>query len=408
MPSFEYIALNAQGKRVKGALDAENIRVARQKLRTQGVFPTDIREGMAASKAASGDIKKYFQSNRIPIASLAIATRQLATLVGAGLPLVSALQALTDQVESLVMKRIIVDVREKVEEGTALAKAMANFPKSFPKLYVNMVASGEASGTLDAVLNNLADYLESQLDLRRKVIGALIYPIIMLVLCTLVVMALLAFVVPRIVEIFQKQGIELPLPTRIMLFASGLVTNYWYVAIVLVLLTVFGLRWYYRTEKGRERIDRMLLHAPLYGTIFVKVTTARVTRTLGALLASGVGLLTALEITRNIISNVHVVKAMNDAHDGVREGRSLAKEFSKSAIFPPMVSHMIAVGEKSGELEGMLSKVGRSYENEVNTVLSSLTRLIEPLMMIAVGLVVFSIVISVLLPMAGLIDAVQK
>ena len=408
MPSFEYIALDSKGKRTKGAVDAENVRAARQKLRSQGIFPTDIKEGIAAAKGPSRDIKKYFQSDKIGTADLAIATRQLATLIGAGLPLVSALQALADQTDSMVSKRIFVNVREKVEEGSALAKALGNFPKSFPKLYVNMVASGEASGTLETVLTNLAEYLDTQLELRRKVGAALMYPALMLVVCLLVIMALLAFVVPRIVEIFLKQNVQLPLPTRIMIWLSGAVTGYWYVVLILAIVAIYIVRWYYRQEKGRFNIDRWLMRLPVYGPIFVKISTARITRTLGALLSSGVGLLTALEITRNIVSNVHIVKALDDSREGVREGRSLARELSKSNIFPPLVWHMIAVGEKSGELEDMLTKAGKAYENEVNTTLSGLTRLIEPLMMIGVGVVVFAIVISVLLPMADLINVVQQ
>jgi len=408
MPSYEYKALDARGKQTRGTIDAENVRAARQKLRSQGVFPTEIKEESGNQPSAAGDIKKYFRSNRVSIKDLSLATRQLATLVAAGLPLVNALQALSDQTENLVLKRILVEVREKVEEGSALAKALANFPKAFPHLYVNMVASGEASGTLDTVLENLADYLESQLELRRRVWGALTYPILMLCICTLVIVALLSFVVPRIVDIFQKQNAILPLPTRIMLGLSQAVTGYWYLAVLAAAAGVILARWYYRQTEGRSRVDRFLLKAPLYGPLYVKITTARVARTLGALLSSGVGLLTGLEITKNIVSNVHVIKALEEAHDGVREGRSLAKEFSKSGIFPPMVWHMIAIGEKSGELEGMLSKAGKAYESEVNTTLAALTRLIEPLMMIGVGAVVLCIVISVLMPMADLINVVQQ
>ncbi|RIL03896.1 MAG: type II secretion system protein GspF [Proteobacteria bacterium] len=407
MPVFEYSALNERGKASKGTIDAENIRVARQKLRSQGIYPTDVKEGMAARQAPSRDIKRYFQSDRVALKDLALATRQLATLSAAGLPLVNALSALADQTETTVLKRIVVDVREKVEEGSSLAKAMGNFPKSFPKLYVNMIASGEASGTLDAVLANLADYLESQLQLRRQVTSALLYPILMLAICTLVVVALLVFVVPRIVEIFIKQGATLPLPTRIMIGVSDFVIQAWYLVIVLVIGVLYLLRWYYSQDEGRKRIDRWMLKAPLYGPLFVKVCTARISRTLGALLASGVGLLTGIDITKNIVSNVHVVKALEDARDGVREGRSLAKELSKSGIFPAMMWHMIAVGEKSGELEDMLTKAGKAYENEVSTTLSGLTKLIEPLMMIGVGVVVLCIVISVLMPMADLIEVVQ-
>jgi general secretion pathway protein F len=408
MPVFEYIALSPQGKTSKGTIDAENIRVARQRLRAQGVFPTDIKEGMAARKAATRDIRKYFQSDRVSTGDLAIATRQLATLSGAGLPLVAALAALADQTEAVTLKRVIIDVKEKVEEGSSLAKAMGNFPKSFPKLYINMVASGEASGTLDAVLDNLADYLEGQLELQRKVTSALTYPALMLVICTLVVVVLLVFVVPKIVDIFIKQKIALPVPTRIMLGISNGIVNWWWLIAAGIFGAISLLRWYYRQPQGRQVIDRFILSVPIYGPIFVKVNTARVMRTLGTLLSSGVGLLGALEITRNLVSNVHLVKTLEDAREGVQEGRSLAKEFSKSGLFPPMVGHMIAIGEKSGELESMLGKVGKIYESEVNAVLGGITRIIEPLMMVGVGIVVFSIVMSVLMPMTELINMVQQ
>ncbi len=408
MPVFEYTAISSSGKTSRGSVDAENVRVARQRLRQQGVFPTEIKEGMAARKAATRDVSKYFQSDSISTGDLAIATRQLATLSGAGLPLVSALSALGDQTESQALKRIIVDVKEKVEEGTSLAKAMGGFPKSFPKLYVNMVASGEASGTLDAVLTNLADYLEAQLELKRKVTAALTYPILMLVICSLVVVVLLVWVVPKIVDIFIKQKIALPLPTRIMLGISNGIIDYWFVLIALGALLAWLMRWYYAQPHGRERIDRLILRVPIYGPVFLKVNTARVMRTLGTLLESGVGLLAALDITKNLVNNVHLVRAIEDAREGVQEGRSLARELSKSGLFPPMVGHMIAVGEKSGELEGMLTKVGKIYENEVNAILGGITRLIEPLMMVGVGLVVFSIVMSVLMPMTELINLVEQ
>lgn len=408
MPVFEYTAISTAGKSTRGSIDAENIRVARQRLRQQGVFPTEIKEGMAARKEATRDVRKYFQSESIATGDLAVATRQLATLASAGLPLVSALSALGDQTESPALKRIIIDVREKVEEGSSLAKAMGAFPKSFPKLYVNMVASGEASGTLDAVLANLADYLEAQLELKRKVTSALTYPILMLIICTLVVVVLLVWVVPKIVDIFIKQQIALPMPTRIMLGVSNGIIDYWFLIIGFIVLCGWAARWYYRQPLGRERIDRWILKVPVYGPVFLKVNTARVMRTLGTLLESGVGLLAALDITKNLVSNVHLVRTIESARDGVQEGRSLARELSKSGMFPPMVGHMIAVGEKSGELEEMLSKVGRIYENEVNAILSGITRLIEPLMMVGVGLVVFAIVMSVLMPMTELINLVQQ
>ena len=409
MPVFEYSALNPSGKRSKGSVDAENIRAARQRLRGQGIFPTDIKESMAVMRdERSRDITRYFVSDRVSGRDLAFATRQLATLVGAGLPIVTALQSLAEQTDAVTLKRILVDIREKVEEGTALAKAMQAFPKAFPRLYVNLVASGEASGTLDRVLQNLAEYLEEQLELRRKIGSALMYPILMLFMCTAVVVALFMFVIPKVVDIFQKQGVTLPLPTKIMLAISNFLVYYWYLVVIGLIVIVAGTRWYYRQPSGMANIDRWLMKLPIFGRIYIKIMTARVARTLGTLLSSGVGLLTGLDITKNIVANSHVLKALEDARDGVREGKSLAGELNRSKIFPIMLSQMVAVGEKSGELESMLGRAADAYEREVNATLSGLTSLIEPIMMVVVGAIVLCIVISVLLPMADLINIVQK
>lgn len=408
MPIYEYRALEPSGREKRGTLDADSLRAARQRLRSLSLFPTEIREGAEIGQAKSRDIKQYFRTNWVSVKDLSVATRQLATLVGAGLPLVSALQALADQTESFTLKRVIIDVRENVEQGSSLAKSLGNYPKSFPALYVNMVAAGEASGTLDTVLENLADYLEAQLELRRQISSALLYPALMLVVCTLVVLGLFMYVVPRIVEIFTKQGADLPLPTKIMIAISNFLISYWYLVALAVVACIALARWYYRQPAGRSNVDRLLLRLPLFGSLYTKISTARVANTLGTLLKSGVGLLTGLEITKNIVGNVHMVKALEDARDGVREGRSLARELGRSGLFPTMLGHMIAVGETSGELEGMLQKAGRAYQSEVNATLSGLTSLLEPLMMIIVGFIVLCIVISVLLPMADLITVVQK
>ena len=406
MPSYEYIAISKSGKSVKGSIDADSVRVARQKLRGQGIFPTDVREATSGSGASSRDIAKYFASDKISAKDLSVTTRQLATLLGAGLPLVSTLQALSEQTDSIVLKRIIVEVREKVEEGSALANALSEHPKSFPRLYINMVKAGEASGTLDAVMDNLADYLEAQLELRRKVRSALTYPVLMLAFSGLVTMVLFIFVVPKVVEIFEKQGATLPLPTQVMLAISYFLRDYWYIVFILIFGSVYLFRWYYKQDNGRSRIDRILLTLPIFGTLYTKIATSRVSRTLATLLSSGVGLLAGLDISKNIVGNVHVMAAIESAKEGVREGKSLASELSQSGIFPNMLSHMIAVGEKSGELENMLQKASNAYESDVNASLAGLTSLLEPLMMIIVGGVVLCIVIAVLLPMADLINVI--
>lgn len=408
MPVYKYKALDPKGKNIRGSIDAENIRSARQRLRSQGIYPTDVVEGDEQAEKTSRDVKKYFQSNRIGLKDLGIATRQLSTLVAAGLPLINALQALSEQAPSFVLKRTIVDIREKVEEGSSLAKALAAYPKTFPRLYANMVASGEASGTLDTVLENLADHLEAQLQLRRKITSALFYPVLMFCFCSLVVFALLTFVVPTIVDIFSKQGAVLPLATRILMGISGAITGYWYLFVLGFVAMLYMCKLYYTQPQGRENVDRILLKLPIVGGLYTKIAAARIARTLGTLLASGVGLLTAIDIVRNLVGNVHIRRVLEEAGEGVREGRSLAKELSKDKILPGMLCQMIAIGEQSGELEPMLMKASKTYENEVEAVLSGITSLIEPLMIMVLGGIVLSIVVAIMLPIMDMINLVQK
>ena len=410
MQLFEYTAVNTAGKNIKGTLDADNQRSARAKLKAQGLFATTISESTikTTTQEKRRDVSNLFKSDRVALADISIATRQLATLATAGLPLVSALGALVDQTEGATLKRIIVTVREKVEEGESLASAISKFPKAFPSLYINMVQAGEASGTLDTVLLNLANYLESQIALRRTIMSALLYPIIMLFVCLAVIIALLVFVVPKIVSIFQKQGLVLPLPTRIVIGASDCVQNYWYVLVGAAFALPTLTRFYYKQEQGRKNIDRWIFKIPIFGKLYTKVCTARVSQTLGALLTSGVGLLEGLDIAKNIVQNVHITKALNEAREGVREGRPLAKELGRSGLFPSMLHHMVAVGEKSGELESMLVKAGRAYEQEVDTTVGALSTILEPLLMIFVGGIVLVIVGAILLPMADLITLMQQ
>ena len=405
MPVFEYNAISTTGKKLKGNVDAENIRIARQKLKSQGIYVTDIREGLENNISKKGEIN--FLKNKVSLKDLSIITSQLTTLIVAGLPLVNALQALTDQTESRNIKRILTDVRESVEEGNSFYKSLANFPKAFPKLYVNMIESGEASGKLDSILENLSKYLESQLALRRQVTSSLFYPTLMFAFCTLVVIGLLAFVVPSIVEIFEKQGGTLPLPTQIVVGISDIIIKYWWLFILAVIGIITGIKKYAQTEKGKYNIDLLLIKMPLIGKLYTKVATARIASTIGTLFSGGVQLLSCLDIGKNIVNNVHFRSSLEQARDGVEKGKSLSSELSKSGLFPPLLSHMIAVGEKSGQLEQMLSRAAKAYEDEVKTTLSALTSLIEPLMIIGLGGIVFSIVISILMPMVGMIDLIQ-
>ncbi|MDY6090468.1 MAG: type II secretion system inner membrane protein GspF [Bdellovibrionota bacterium] len=405
MPVFEYNAISTTGKKLKGNVDAENIRIARQKLKSQGIYVTDIKEGLENNVSKKGEIN--FGKNKISLKDLSIITSQLTTLIIAGLPLVNALQALTEQTESRNIKRILTDVRESVEEGNAFHKSLANFPKAFPKLYVNMIESGEASGKLDSILENLSKYLEGQLALRRQVTSSLFYPTLMFAFCTLVVIGLLAFVVPSIVEIFEKQGGTLPLPTRIVVGISDIIIHYWWVFIIGIVGIFTSIKKYAQTEKGKFNIDLLLIKLPLIGKLYTKVATARIASTIGTLFSGGVQLLSCLDIGKNIVNNVHFRSSLEQARDGVEKGKSLSSELSKSGLFPPLLSHMIAVGEKSGQLEQMLTRAAKAYEDEVKNTLAAITSLIEPLMIIGLGGIVFSIVISILMPMVGMIDLIQ-
>jgi general secretion pathway protein F len=407
MPVYEYTALESSGRKTKGTVEADSIRAARQKLRSQSVFPTDIKESLNASRGQSKDVKHLFGGDRVTTKQLTVATRLLATLSNAGLPLISALLSLSEQESSANFKRIIVDIKEKVEQGSSLAKAMGGYPKVFPRLYVNMVASGEASGALDTALENLADYYEAQLELRRKVTNALMYPILMFVFCIAVVIVLVAFVVPNIVEIFIKQNISLPLPTQIVIALSDFLIGYWWLLIIFTLGLALYVKRAYESTAGRAWFDKTFLVLPIYGTIYRKVSTARIASTLATLLGGGVQLLSALDIVKNIIGNVHMRSAVEEARDGVKEGKSLARELSKCGYFPELLSQMIAIGEKSGNLEPMLQKAGKTFSNEANSSISGLTTLLEPLMIMFLGAIVFSIVISVLLPMVELMQIVQ-
>lgn len=408
MPVFEYVALNESGKQVKGTLEAESSRVARQRLRTQGLFPSDIREASERASRSSRDVSKFFRSERVGAKSLALITRQLGTLVVAGIPLVEALQGVAEQTEKITTKRILSTVREEVLAGSSFAKALQKYPQVFPRLYINMVSAGESSGNLDTVLVNLASYLEAQLELRQKVVSSLFYPILMLAFCLLVVFGLLTFVVPKIVEMFTRQGAILPLPTRILIGISNIFLSYWYLLFAGIGILVYAFRSYRKQPQGKANLDKLLLRLPLIGPMYSKVATARVASTLGALLTGGVGLLEALDIVKNIINNDLLIAALEEAKDGVREGKSLSKEISKSRLFPSMLSQMIAIGERSGQLEPMLVKAGETYQKEVEVSLRGLTTLIEPLMIIGLGGTIFAIVIALLMPMVNLMDVIQK
>lgn len=408
MPIFEYKAFNSQGKQIKGTVDAESPRAARIRLKQQNIFPTGLTEALEENKKKSINVNISFRSQKVGAANLAIATRQLATLISAGMPLVESLRAAADQIEHAHLKGVFVKVADSVNEGSTLANAMREYEKVFPRLYVNMVSSGEASGSLDLVLDRLSELLESQAALRRKIMAALSYPILMLFLCLGVVILLLAYVVPQITAIFADQGVTLPLPTRIVIVLSSFTQNYWWLCFILLILVVIFCRRYSATEKGREAIDRTALKLPLIGNLILKVATARFARNLGTMLTSGIEVLTALSIAKNIVGNSVLEQIISDAAEGVREGKSLAPELNKRGVFPKMLIHMIAIGEKSGEVDTMLNRAATSYESEVSAFITGLTSILEPVLILLLAGIVGGILASVMLPMIEMTSMATK
>ena len=399
MAVFEYKGVNASGKSVAGIIDAENPRLARQKLRSDGIFPTDVAEEKAQKSRLSQDISFQNLFQRVRTQEISVMTRQLATLLRAGLPLVSSLNALTDQIENPKLKKIITQIRERVNEGSALAAAMEEFPKVFPDLYVNMISAGEASGALELVLFRLAEYQEGQVRIRNRIRGALIYPAVMTVVGFGVLGILFTFVVPKFVAIFEDLDQALPLPTVILIGISDFVRAYWYLLLLFAGAAAYGLARYRQTPKGRENYDLFLLKIPIFGKLIMLGVVIRFTRTLSTLLSSGVPLLKALDILTAVVNHAVFAKAISSARVSVTEGASLSQPLKQSGIFPPILIHMIASGEQSGELEEMLAKVAEIYEEEAETLASTLMSLLEPVLILGMALIVSFVVISILLPL---------
>ena len=431
MPVFEYKGLTSAGKNVGGVIDADSARSARAKLRRDGIFPTDLSEQSAreggggngkagksrvkskskASEDGTGKDKKvslnmevdfgrYFQ--RVKVADVAIVTRQLATLIGAGIPIVESLAAVADQTDNDKFRVVLAEIREKVNEGSSMADAMAGYPKIFNELYRNMVGAGEQSGTLEVVLVKLADYTEGQVELRSKVAGALIYPLIMACVAGTLVTFLMVGVVPKIAKIFEDMNATLPLLTRILIGMSSFITNYWYLVILMGTGAFFVGRWWVRTEAGRLIVDTYSLKVPVLGRLLLLVAVARFASTLSTLLSSGVPILTAMNIVRSVVDNVVIKEVLENVRESVAEGQSIATPLKRSEQFPPLVTHMVAIGERTGELEMMLSKVAESYEQQVDRTVGTLTTMLEPIMILIMGGGVGFIALSVMLPMLKL------
>lgn len=399
MPVYEYTALDIKGKTVSGIINAESAGTARQKLRASRNFPVSIKEvhDTAAIKTPSSvSITRYFA--RVKPNDISMMTRQLSTLVGAGFPLVSALDTLIPQTRSQVFKKILSKIKDSIVEGNSFARSLSLYPGTFSTLYINMVSAGESSGALEIVLERLADITEKQQALKHRIRSALAYPILMSCIGALVLFLLLTFIVPSITTIFEDMNQTLPAPTLFLIGMSNFFKIYWWIIFIVIGLMLITLRMMKNTVKGHYFFDKIKLLLPGFGILTKKLAVARFARTLGSLLENGISMLPALGIVKNIVENVLIADIIEKASQEVGKGQGLGSSLAESKIFPDLSIQMIQVGEQSGELEAMLNKIATVFENEVETSVMSMTSLLEPLMILVMGVIVGFIVLSICLP----------
>ena len=397
MPVFAYRGLASNGRSVAGVVDADSVRTARGKLRDRGIFPTDLAEEEAAVKRRLSDYLPSF-GRRIPPSELSLLTRQLSSLLGAGVQLVDALAALADQSARPLTKRLLSQIRERVREGTSLGDALAGHPETFSDLYIGMVRAGEAAGALETVLNRVADFSESQAEFKAKVTHALTYPIIMVCVGGAIMFFLMGYVVPQVATIFQQNNAALPLPTVILITISNFISGYWMFLLLLIAGTIAGIVYALSTRSGRRFYDTWLLRMPYVGGTVTRVLCARFSRTLATMLQSGVQLLPALASVKHVVTNVLLADAVEESRTSIREGHGMTHPLAQSGLFPPLLVEMIRVGERTGEVESMLERVADTYEREVERSLNQLTTLLEPLMTLAMAGIILFMMLAILLP----------
>jgi type IV pilus assembly protein PilC len=399
--SFAYSAINAEGLEFNGEIQASDLPAAREALRVKGLLAQKL-EPAKAESAAGGRRKK------VKPKALQVFARQFATMIEAGLSIVQALVVLESQTSDQILTGVIREIREDVESGLLLSQAMAKHPRVFNRLFVAMVEAGEAAGILDNVLDRLAHQIEKETQLKRRVKSAMVYPLVVMSFATLVLVGMLMFLVPVFVGVFEDFDGELPMLTKVVLLASNTLKAWWFIIIPGFGGSVYGFVRWKRTEAGRQAWDRFKLRLPMkIGDIVLKVAVARFSRTLSTLVAAGVDIIKSLEITAQTSGNYVIEAALDDVRAKVHEGVPIAQPLTESAVMPPMVAHMVKVGEETGELEKMLGKVADFYEDEVDSSISSLTSIIEPVMMIGVGVMVGVIVISMYLPMFKLLTLIK-
>ncbi len=405
MPVYEYKGVTSQGKKVSGVQDGEGLKAVRAKLKKDGIVVLEIQEGSSMRARGSREIR--FGAGRVRLGDLANATRQLATLLSSGLPLMDSLTVLVEQEENQGLKSALSSVRDSVREGASLADALKPNPKAFSQLYINMVSAGEASGTLEITLARLADFLDEQVRFRGKFAAALAYPALMTVIGVGVLFFLFAFVMPRVVGMFEDMRQQLPFITLALLFVVRTLSSFWWAILIVLGGAAYYLRRYFGTPAGKAWLDDRLLRLPMFGSLIKMIAVSRFTRTLGTLLQSGVPALTALDIVKSVIGNTVLADAVHKARENVREGEPIADPLRRSGLFPPVVVQMVAVGEKSGELEKMLLKISDSFDRTVETRITALMSLLEPVIILVMGLLVGFIVIAIMLPILQMSSAVK-
>ncbi len=404
MPTFAYTARSRDGKVQRGTMDAQNRTALMQVLRDKGLTP----EQKSIREKRSVNLLAAIGAGRVRAAEVMIFTRQLSTMVNAGLPLLQSLDILSEQTEDKNFAKVIKDIASNVEGGETLSDALKLYPRVFPDLYVSMVRAGEVSGDLDGVLIRLADYMEATAELKRKVRGAMVYPIVSLTIIMMIAAGLMLFVVPQFERIFTEMGATLPAPTQILINVSNFIRSWKSIFIVGgVVGVVVAYRVYNATPRGRYQIDGIKLRLPVFGMLMRKVAISRFTRTLATLTRAGVAILQALEIAERTSGNEVFAKAIRDAADCVRNGETLADPLARNGQFPPMVTRMIGVGEKTGALETMLEKIADFYDSEVKALVESLTSMLEPMLLVMMGVIVGGIIIGLFMPILNLSQIVK-
>lgn len=396
MPIFQYKGLDKAGKTIKNTIDADNIKTARARLKKDGVYVTEIVDKSKAQAAKARGKKSA--GGKVSIQDLANLTRQLSTLLKANIPLVDSLIAVADQMENPVLRDTINDVKNQVNEGSTLNKAMAKYPNVFSNIYITMCEAGEATGTLDVILVRLAEFTEAQNELMAKVRSAVLYPIIMTVFLLGMLSVIFIFVVPKMTAIFESAEMELPWYTEVVIAASGFFVEWWFVVLGAIMLAYALFRNWKSTPSGSRRWDQIVLKMPMVGRLSRMIAVSRFARTLSTLLAGGVAMLQAMDIVRNVVGNAVLAEAIDEARNNIREGESIAAPLKRSGQFFPIVIHMIAIGEKTGDLEQMLTQVSNSFDFQVDTEIEGLTSALGPLLIVIMGVLIGSIVFAIMVP----------